>query len=153
MPPKSKKKQQMLKSLDAANEAKRRRVSIAEEDETVDGASVQLLSLSDDALDMEDEEVDPTFDLDASLHYDVDHIFDSFCEDWVLQLDRDDRVSLGLFLCFQLRKQLDIRATAVSRFSAFWLRSRRQFRAVWVPSTMTRLSLTARDKAGQILSS
>ena len=31
---------------------------------------------------------------------------DTFCEDWVLQLDRDDKVSLALFLCFQLSKHL-----------------------------------------------
>lgn len=29
---------------------------------------------------------------------------ENFCEDWVLQLDRDDKVSLGLFLSFQLSK-------------------------------------------------
>lgn len=116
MPPKSKRKQQMLKSLEAANEAKRRRAE-EEEDGTIDGDSAQLLVLSDDALDTEDEEVDPTFDLDASLRSDVDHIVDSFCEDWVLQLDRDDRVSLGLFLCFQLTKHLDVGATKAAELA------------------------------------
>ena len=33
-----------------------------------------------------------------------------------------------------------------------WTDCRRQFRAVWVPSTSTRLPLTARDRAGQTLS-
>lgn len=47
----------------------------------------------------------------ASLRSDVDHIVDSFYKDWVLQLDRDDHISLGLFLCFQLTENLDMGAT------------------------------------------
>ena len=64
--------------------------------------------MSDDALDTEDQEKDPTFDLDSSLKEDKDHITDAFCEDWATHLDRDDRVSLGLFLYFQLTKVLSM---------------------------------------------
>ena len=64
--------------------------------------------MSDDALDTEDEEKDPTFDLDSSLKADKDHITNAFCEDWATHLDRDDRVSLGLFLYFQLTKVLSM---------------------------------------------
>ena len=67
-----------------------------------------LLSMSDDALDTEDENDDPSFDLDTSMKSDVNHQAENFCEDGVSHLERDDRVSLGLFLCFQLTKHLDL---------------------------------------------
>ena len=54
------------------------------------------------AMDTDNEAVDPTFDLEASLVSDTDFMTESFCENWVLQLDRDDKVSLALFLSFQL---------------------------------------------------
>ena len=38
---------------------------------------------------------------------DTDFMTESFCENWVLQLDRDDKVSLALFLSFQLAKHFD----------------------------------------------
>ena len=40
-----------------------------------------LLSMSDDALDTEDENANPSFDLDASIKSDVDHLAENFCED------------------------------------------------------------------------
>ena len=43
----------------------------------------ELLVLSGDALNMEDEDIDPSFDLDLSLKSDSDHIIDNFCEEWV----------------------------------------------------------------------
>ena len=38
-------------------------------------------------------------------------MMESFCEDWVLQLERDDKVSLGLFLCFQMSNLLGLGET------------------------------------------
>ena len=32
-------------------------------------------------------------------------MMEELCDDWVLQLNQGDGVSLGLFLCFQLSKQ------------------------------------------------
>lgn len=69
----------------------------------------RLVTMSDDALDTEDKAVDPTFDLDSSMKSDADHIAETFCEEWVSELDRDDRVALGLFLCFQMTRHLDIK--------------------------------------------
>ena len=40
-----------------------------------------LVTMSEDALDTEDEAVDPSFDLDSSMKCDVDHLIESFCED------------------------------------------------------------------------
>ena len=51
--------------------------------------------MSDDALDTEDENVNPPFDLDGSMKSDVNNLAENFYEDCVLHLKRDDRVSLG----------------------------------------------------------
>ena len=59
-----------------------------------------LLLMSDDALDTEDENVNPPFDLDGSMKSDVNNLAENFYEDCILHLKRDDRVSLGLFVCF-----------------------------------------------------
>ena len=61
-----------------------------------------LLTQPEDVLDTEDEEIDPTFDLNSRIKSDSGHIAESFCEEWVCQLEWEDRDSLGLFLCFQL---------------------------------------------------
>ena len=65
---------------------------------------VDLVKMSDDALDTEDEAVDPSFDLNSSILSDSDYLVKNFCENWVLHLDNDDKVSLALFLYFQLSK-------------------------------------------------
>lgn len=66
----------------------------------------ELLDPSVEALDTDDEELDPSFDLDSSMKSDTDHLMDTFCEEWVAQLDWEDKVSLGLFICFQLKHTL-----------------------------------------------
>ena len=67
---------------------------------------VDLMNLSVDALDTEDEDVDPSFDMDASIKSNSRHMTDTFCEDWVAHLDWEGRASLHLFLCFQLKSIL-----------------------------------------------
>ena len=62
----------------------------------------ELAILSDEALDTDDEEVDPSFDLDMSVMIEKQHIIETFCKEWITSLDWEDRTSLGLFLCFQL---------------------------------------------------
>ena len=37
--------------------------------------------MSDDALDTEDENANPSFDLDASMKSDVEHLAENFSED------------------------------------------------------------------------
>lgn len=65
-----------------------------------------FFDLSVEALDTDDEEIDPSFDLDSSMKSDTVHLVDTFCEEWVAQLDWEDKVSLGLFICFQLKNIL-----------------------------------------------
>ena len=68
-------------------------------------------------MDTDNESVDPSFDLDSSLISDEDYVVDSFCEEWVLQLGREDKVSLGIFLAFQLQKHLSIGATRAAEIA------------------------------------
>ena len=63
----------------------------------------ELLS-GTDALDTDSEETNPSFVLEISMLSDSDYSTKTFCEDWVSHLDRDDCVSLGLFLCFPAHK-------------------------------------------------
>ena len=61
--------------------------------------------MSEDALEALDS-VDPTFDTEASETMDEDDVGERFCEVFVLLLDSDQRISLGIFLSFQLEKLL-----------------------------------------------
>ena len=102
MPPKSKRKRQLEDSLVKAREEKRKHESGEDDHSNVVenkadfGDDItelsELAQMSDDALDTEDDSVDPSFDLNNSMKLDNDHM------NWVMHLDRDDRVSLGLFL-------------------------------------------------------
>ena len=58
--------------------------------------------MSEDALDTDDEQTDKTF----SMELDTTHMKEGFCEEWLAQLDRDNFVSLGLFLSFQFTSLL-----------------------------------------------
>ena len=83
MPPKTARKRQIESSLQKAREAKRLRESgegtsqraVAESDpqqqQHTDDLS-GLLHTSDEALDTDDESIDPTFDLETSLRSDKD---------------------------------------------------------------------------------
>lgn len=126
MPGKSARKRRLEKDLEKAREAKMRK---SEEQgasascQTVDGIhdidheDASVLLMSEDAIDTDDDAVDPDFDLDSSIRSDPDHIIDSFCEDWVAGLDRDDRMSLGLFLYFQLKQLMKIGATEAAELA------------------------------------
>ena len=74
-----------------------------------------FLYLSEDVLDTEDEAVDP------SMKSDTDHIVETFCEEWVSQLDRDDRFSLGLFLCSQMTRHLEIKETRAAELAGLMI--------------------------------
>ena len=84
---------------------------------------VDLLQMSDNALDTKDEEKDPSFDLDESMKHDTDHniMINMFCEDWATHLDRADRVPLGLFPCFQLTKVLNMEATKAEELAGMMI--------------------------------
>lgn len=111
----------MSYSLELAREVKRTRevegvasgtgVVTSHAETEQDDDLTKIVMSSGDALDTEDEEVDPSFELDSSMMSDTDYMVATFCEDWISHLDRDDRVSLSLFLCFRLARYLDIGET------------------------------------------
>ena len=135
MPPKPIKKRQMDQNLEKAREVKRRRESgegasgSAEievrighgETDAQEGDLSALLTMSEDALDTDDEAVDPSVDLDTSMKSDIDHLVESFCEDWDTHLGRDERVFLGLFLTFQLTKQLNLGETKAAELAGLMI--------------------------------
>ena len=110
MPPKSKRKLILAKNCMKARETKASRTSdvgtsgtAASAESTDEETSlVQLAEMTEDAIDTDDEAVDPSFDMNDSIKSGTDHVFETFCEDWVCQLGRYDKVFLGLFLSFQL---------------------------------------------------
>ena len=63
-----------------------------------------LVRMPKDALDTDDEQTDQTFSME--FEFDTTHMKECFCEEWLAQLDRDNFVSLGLFLSFQLTSLL-----------------------------------------------
>ena len=69
---------------------------------------MQLAEMTEDAMDTDDEAVDPLFDMNESIKSGTDHVFETFCEDWMCQLGRDDKVSLSLFLSFQLTQHFEL---------------------------------------------
>ena len=106
MPPKTKRQRQLGESLFKARNEKKcesgEGTSSDVENQPGVGDDIreisELAQMLDDALNTEDESIDPTFDLDSSIKVDYNHMMESFCEDWMLQLERDDKVYLGLFL-------------------------------------------------------
>ena len=58
---------------------------------------VDLLNLSHDALNTSNEGVDPDFDPEESIRSDNSFMIDKFCKEWLAQLSRLDRTSLGHF--------------------------------------------------------
>ena len=96
-----------------ARKAKRSRTTHEESSRVcVDEANeLDELLTGTDALDTDNEETDPSFVLESSMMSDSEYITETFCEDWVSHIDRDNCVSLGLFLCFQLAKHLGLAET------------------------------------------
>ena len=95
MPPKTKRQRQVESILEKARESKRSRLTDEEPGTSGEGSRraddmasgnddlAQLVTMSEDALDTDDEAVDPSFDLDSSMKSDADHLQESFCEDWI----------------------------------------------------------------------
>ena len=57
----------------------------------------ELFDLSHEAENTDDEEIDPSFELNSSIKTDTTYQIEMFCEEWVTQLSRDNRFTLGFF--------------------------------------------------------
>ena len=120
MAPPPKRRRQLRSVAEAAREAKRWREldqgtsSTAEGEvrtshprkDKASGSLYELARQQEDAPESESEVDDPTFDLDASIKSDGEHMAESFCEEWVAHLDFGNKASLGLFMTFQLQSHL-----------------------------------------------
>ena len=127
MPPTTKRKVQIQNNLEKARETKTtcgcseslsQEALIEVRSELDEPSLTKLASMTEEALNTDDEEVDPSFDLDSSMKSETGHVIDQFCDEWVCQLDTDDRVSLGIFLSFQLPKLLDVGQTKAAELAS-----------------------------------
>ena len=59
-----------------------------------------------EAITYDNGSVDPTFDAEASEKKDEDDVGEMFCEDFVLLLDSDQRICLGIFYHFNWKNFL-----------------------------------------------
>ena len=105
MPPKSKRRRQLEKILQNARETKRRRKEGL--GPMQDAEPTEEMSSRED----ETEEQDPTFDEASAKQQDKEYIQESFCEEWISQMNREDKISLALFLSFQIPQHFDLGAT------------------------------------------
>ena len=103
MPPKSKARRAKADNLMIVRRKKRRLEdneggSSEVRAESLEGNNLsELLNISENALETLDS-VNTTLDAEASERMDEDDIGERFCEDFVLLLDSDQRISLGILL-------------------------------------------------------
>lgn len=143
MPPKTKCQKTLEEAAKRAREgAKRRRL----EQGPTDGAGPSSVSQNPPCVvppsnrersiitpaDSEMSE-DPTFDPEKELETDSQL---QFAEEWSISLDRDDKVSLGLFLSYHLEQLLGLSKTMAAEYTGMMLgkseRTIRQWKADFV---------------------
>ena len=81
----------------------------------------ELLDLSREAEDTDDEDADPSFDLNSSVKSDTQHQIETFCEEWVVQLSRDDRFALGVFLQYHLSQTVGKNETEAAELAGLMI--------------------------------
>ena len=127
MPLKSKARRAKANSLEIARRKKRKLEKNEGESSEVraeswEGSNLsELLNMSEDALDaldMDNESVDFTFDAEASERMDEDDVGERFCEYFVPLLDSDQRISLGIF--YFNWKSCSTRATELAGMMIGW---------------------------------
>ena len=95
MPPITKRKRMLSLSLKKAWKIK---ATIATRQEPREPEELMdSLNLLHDALNISNEGIDPDFDPEESSRSDNSFMADKFCEEWLTQISRLDRTSLGLF--------------------------------------------------------
>ena len=72
-----------------------------------------------------DSEVDSThdasYDPQEELSADANLLLEQFVEDWVLTLDREDKISLALFLCYHFQHLLNFTQTRAAEYAGVML--------------------------------
>ena len=90
-----------------------------------------LLQLSSNALNTDNEQIDPSFHLDLSIKLDTEYVTNKFCDSWVLQLDTEDSMNFGPFLCFQLKKVLFVGSMKATECAALMTGRNEQTMCEW----------------------
>ena len=79
---------------------------------------------------------DPTFDPDDEISNNPNLKLERFVEEWVVQLDRDNKISFGLFLMYNLQHVLNFTSTNSAEYAAIMMgtseRTLRQWRSDFV---------------------
>ena len=120
MPPKSKRQKQLQEAALKAREGiKRARI---EEPRPVSTSSAVNPAPTERSSDSESGATpDPTYDRQEELSADANISLERFVEDWVLTLDRDDKISLSLFLCYHLQHLLNFTHTKAAEYAGIML--------------------------------
>jgi len=89
-----------------------------------------LLNCSFEAVNADNEGIDPSFELDSSIQSDTHHQSETFYEEWVVQLSRDDKYLLAMFLQCHLCKIIGKGDTEASELAGLMIgKSDRTIRA------------------------
>lgn len=95
---------------------KKPRLSDIDKESPAQGPSVQVQELQVEemrgrSISTDPTDEDPTFDPEEAMASDPTLKLEQFVEEWVLSLNRDDKVALGLFLTYNLQHTLNFTAT------------------------------------------
>ena len=115
MPPKSKRQKQLQEAAIKAREGVKRART---EESHPESASTSVNPAPTERSSESEVETtpDPSYDPDEELSADANLILERFVEDWILTLDRDDKVSLGLFLCYHLQHLFNFTQTKAAEY-------------------------------------
>ena len=148
MPPKTKRQRSSATNLQKARGAKRTHLQSEHEGRSSGDCRegevrpepeglTNLLNVSYNVLDTDDEAVDPSFDLDTSIISDEAHMIDAFSKNWVTQMRWEDRTSLGLFLYFQLVSVLGKSKTEAAELAGMMVGKSEQTIRQWKDSFLS----------------
>ena len=122
MPPKTKGQRKGTVNLDRARKKfkriRRRRALVQpiEKPRKESQTMIDLLNTSLEAANTEDEDVDPSFELNSSIKSDTAYRLEMFSEEWVSQLSCDDKFSLAMFLHYHLTVTIGKGDTEASQY-------------------------------------
>ena len=86
------------------------------------GTTAEMMLLAGLAGDPEESDrSDATFDPDQEATCSTDAILEQFVEDWLLTLDRDNIISLSLFLTYNLKSLLNLSTTNAADYAGIML--------------------------------
>ncbi len=128
MPPKSKKRKQLEEAARRAREGRNKAPKVdsdIEESHTDGGPSSTSATGGEQTAGghSSDSEVssDPSYDPAEELPADASLRLEQFAEEWVVTLDRDDKVSLALFLCYHLEHLFGHSYTKAAEYAGMML--------------------------------